>query len=117
MVVNDYVTDAFFQSADNAIIDITRTGVAGKHWYVSYITWRVSGGNTTNLNNINVMLLDGTTEIVKSVISKSASDGAVMIFTPPNPIQLTEGNNLHYHADASGNAGTIITLNIGTFLK
>lgn len=115
MVVNDYVTTPMTVSANNLPAALTQAAVAGKSWYVSYITWRISGGNV--LNDVTIQLLDGTTPIYSSVISKQQSAGTFSEMVFEKPIKITQGNLVSYTAGASGTSGTIITLNMGLFSK
>lgn len=115
MVLNDYVTTPMTVSANNLPAALTQAAVAGKSWYVSYLTWRISGGNV--LNDVTIQLLDGTTPIYLSVISKQQSAGTFSEIVFEKPIKITQGNLVSYTAGASGTGGTIITLNMGLFNK
>lgn len=115
-VVNDYVTTPMTGIYNNTAAALTQAGVSGKSWYISYATWRVSGG-ATGTSDVSIKLLDGTTTIYNTIISKQISAGAFSEITFKNPIKITAGNAVSLTADASGNAGTNITLNLGLFNK
>lgn len=116
MVVNDYVTTPMTVSATNTTGTLTQAGIANKSWYVTYLTWRISGGNV-GTNDVIVSVLDGATIIYSSVISKQQSAGTFSSIEFTKPIKITAGNAITYTASASGTAGTIITLNMGLFNK
>lgn len=115
MVVNDYVTTPMTVTQNNAVATLTQSAVAGKSWYVAYLTWRISGGNV--LNDVTVQLLDGVTPVYSSLISKQQSAGTFSEIVFPKPIKITQGNLVSYTAGASGTNGTVITLNMGLFNK
>lgn len=115
MVVNDYTTTPMTASADNAILTLTQAGIPDKSWYITYLTWRISGGNV--LNDVEIETFDDTTLVIKSIISKQQSAGAVSTITFSNPIKITAGNSITHTANASGSAGTVITVNLGLFNK
>lgn len=116
MVVNDYVTTPMTVTQNNAVATLTQAAVAGKSWYVSYLTWRIFGGNV-GANDVTVQLLDGVTPVYSSTISKQQSAGTFSSIEFSKPIKITAGNAITYTAGASGAAGTSITLNMGLFNK
>ena len=115
MVLNDYVTTPMTVTQNNAVSTLTQAAVAGKSWYVSYLTWRISGGNV--LNDVTVQLLDGVTPVYSSLISKQQSAGTFSNIEFSSPIKITAGNAITYTVGASGTTGTSITLNMGLFNK
>ena len=117
MIVNDYVTIPLTTSATNAAISLIQAGVTGKSLYISYATWRVSGGSVGSTTDVTVDILDGTTLLYRTIISKSSSNGASSLISFSNPIKLTQGNSFAATATASGVVGTTITLNYGLFVK
>lgn len=114
-VVNDYVTTPMTISQNNATATLTQAAVAGKSWYITYLTWRITGGNT--LNDVTIQVLDGSTVIYNSLISKQQSAGTFSSIEFSSPIKITAGNAITYTAGASGTSGTTITLNMGLFNK
>lgn len=116
-VVNDYVTTPMTASNNNTATTLTQAGVTAHSWYVSYLNWRVSGGSVGSTADVVIQILDGSAVIYQSVIAKSASNGSSLSMDFSNPLKITAGNSVTVTVGASGNAGTVITTNLGLFNK
>ena len=104
-------------SADNTVIDIIKVEIPNQSWYITYLNWRITGGNVGNTTDVAIYLQDNSTTFYQSVIAKGDVAGSNLSIVFPIPIKITMGNNLTIHFGASGNAGTKILANIGLFQK
>lgn len=112
----DIVTFPMTSTKNNEATALTKAGVPGKSWHVSYANWRVSGGATAAVNQA-VTILDGETAIYKSAVPGNSANGTNLSIDFSHPIKITEGNSVTFSIGASGTANTLIHANIGLFLR
>lgn len=104
-------------TGENAAIQITQDGEAGKSWYITYMNWRVSGSAAVGASNLPVTLKDGSTNIYLSAIPAASANGTHLEITFSHPIKITAGNSFSYDIATPNNAGCILYANLGAFKR
>jgi hypothetical protein len=60
------VTHPMTNTANNVATALTKSGVEGQSWFVSYVNWRVSGGAIGG-SNVSVSILDGEILLMEQI--------------------------------------------------
>ena len=117
MKLSDITEVPLYYVATNIPTKITRSGVEGKSWYITYMNWRVSGSAPVGVSNLPITLKDGDTTIYVSAIPAKAVNGTNLQIALGYPIKITEGNSFTFEIASPNNPGCIIYTNIGATLR
>jgi len=96
-------------SGVNAALTLTKTGVAGKRYFVTGYSVVISGAAA--VNDISILLVDGSTTIWKDWIGTAAPRGTKATHQFADPIAMTKGADAKLVCIAGG-AGVVLTLNL-----